>query len=117
MSNKEIKEYDDRENLVYIKYPNGNEYWWEYDENNNLIYSKKNIDLGFWEEFEYWREYDENNNEIHYRDSERIEYWYKWNKNKKIIITEKEYKEIQYNIKIKEYNSRTKCSRFELMEI
>ncbi|MEK0367955.1 MAG: hypothetical protein QQN45_08515 [Nitrosopumilus sp.] len=63
----------------------------KFDKNRNLIYRELS------DGYKYWFKYDENNNEI--------------------IITEKEYKEIEYNKNIKEYNSRTKCSRFELMEI
>ncbi len=66
----------------------------------------------------FWREYDKNNNEIHYKNSKGEEYWYKYNKfGNRIKITEKEYKEIEFRKKEKEYNSRTKCSRFEIMEI
>ena len=83
----------------------------EYDKNGNLLYYR--VDTGF----ECWREYDENDNEIHYRNNKGQEYWYKWNKNKKIEITEKEFKEIEFRKKEKEYLSRTKCSRFELMDI
>ncbi|KKK88838.1 hypothetical protein LCGC14_2739130 [marine sediment metagenome] len=53
-----------------------------------------------------------------YKDSIENEYWYKYNKNnEKINITEQEYKEIEFKKKEKEYNSRTKCSRFEIMDI
>ena len=93
---KEIKEYDDRDNLIHFKEDYHGfgyiEYWSEYDENNNKIYYKNNT----WDE-EHWYKYDENNNEIE--------------------ITEKEYKEIKFRKKEKEYNSRTKCSRFEIMDI
>ena len=87
---KEIKEFDDRNNLIYQKDSDGREYWWEYDENNREIHYKSII-------WEVWQKYDENNN--------------------RIAITEQEYKEIEFRKKEKEYNSRTKCSRFELMEI
>ncbi len=87
---KIIKKYDKNDNLVYHKDSSGDEYYREYDENNSLIHHKSS-------EWEYWYKYDENN--------------------KRIIITEKEYKEIEFRKKEKEYNSRTKCSRFEIMEI
>ena len=89
---KTIRKYDKRDNLVYYKYPDGFEIWWEHDENNNIIYTK---------------------------DSEGLrEEWYKYDKlNKRINITEKEYKEIEFRKKEKEYLSRTKCSRFEIMDI
>ncbi len=112
MSNKEIiSKYNENNKLIYIKYSDGHEYWKKYDKNNNLIYYKDFLG------YEKWREYDKNNNVIYYKSSDSHEYWCKWENNKKIEITEKEYKYIQYNIRIKEYNSRTKCSRFELMEI
>ena len=77
----------------------------KFDKNNNRIYSKNSNG------FEIWVKYDENNNKIYYKNSFGNEYWYKYDENNDCIeITEKEYKE-------KEYNSRTKCSRFELMEI
>lgn len=30
--------FDKNNNLTYIKYASGVEYWYEYDENNNLLY-------------------------------------------------------------------------------
>ena len=87
MRNKEIEELDHRGNWTYYKSSYGFESWREYDENNKLIYFKNTND------FEYWLKYDENN--------------------QKIEITKQEFE----NIKIREYMSRTKCSRFELMEI
>ncbi len=84
----------------------------EYDKNNNLIHYKSSNG------YEYWREYDENNNEINYKNTDGKECWYKYDKNNnKIKITEQEYKEIEFRKQEKEYNSRTKCSRFEIMEI
>ncbi len=90
MGNREIREYDDKDNLIYWKNSNGSECWQEFDENNNKIYHK---DSGGWE------------------------YWYKWDNEKQIIITEQEYKEIEFRKKEKEYLNRTKCSRFELIDI
>ena len=63
------------------------------------------------------KKYNENNNLIYFKDSNGLEYWYKYDKNGRIKITEKEYKEIEFRKKEKEYNSRTKCSRFELIDI
>ncbi len=91
MNRKKDKKYDERGNLVYYNYPGGVEYWKKYDERNNLIYWKNNLNC------ECWYKYDENNNYF--------------------IITEQEYKEIEFRKKEKEYNSRTKCSRFELIDI
>ncbi len=84
----------------------------KYDENNNLIYYKSSYG------YEHWAKFDENNNNIYWKSSNGSEYWYKYNKNgKEIKITKQEFEKIQYNTKIKEYNSRTKCSRFEIIDI
>ncbi len=84
---EEIKKYDNRGNIIYHKFSNGLEFWYGYDENNNHIY---------------------------FKSSNGYEYWYKYDKNRNATsITKQEYE----NIKIKEYNLRTKCSRFELMDI
>ncbi len=84
----------------------------EYDKNNNLIYYKSSGG------YEFWKEYDKNSNLIHRKNNKGNRYWYKYDENNKCInITEKEYKDIEFRKKEKEYNSRTKCSRFEIMEI
>lgn len=113
MSNKEIKKYDNKGNKIYYKDSKGDEYWWEYDKNgNNIHYKGSNNGL------EEWSEFDEKNNMIYWKDFDGQEYWYKFDENnEEIDITEQEYKEIEYNRKIKEYDSRTKCSRFEIMDI
>ena len=92
MSNKEIKEYDKNNNLIYYKDSSGYEYWREYDENNNLIHSK-------------------------YPDG--IEYWYKYNKNnKRIEINKQEFKQIERRKEKRElYLNNKKINRFELMDI
>jgi len=87
MSNKEIKEYDKNNNLIYFKNQNGSEFWQEYDENNNCI---------------------------HYKDSMDLEGWYKYENNKKISITHQEFKRIE---RTKLYLNNKKCSRFEIMDI
>ena len=70
------------------------------------------------DDYEYWLEFDENNDLIYYKNTLDNEFWYKYDKNnKQINITEQEYKELKFRKKEKEYNSRTFCSRFELMEI
>ncbi len=110
--NKKIKKYDERGNLIYHKYSSGFEYWFKYDENNNQIYWKRSDG---WEEL---YKYNENNNLIYYKDIIGFEYWYKYDENgEKIEITKQEYNEIEFRKKEKEYNSRTKCSRFELIDI
>ncbi len=84
----------------------------KYDEKSNCIYYKSSSDL------EIWTKYDENNNLIYYTSSFGYEHWLKYGENnRRIEITEKEYKEIEFRKKEKEYNSRTKCSRFELIDI
>ncbi len=85
----------------------------EYDKNNNLIRSK------YFDGYEIWSEYDENNNKIHYKDNDDFEEWYKYDNenNEKIKITKKEYKEIKFRKEEKEYLSREKVSRFEIMDI
>ncbi len=107
---KIIKEYDDKGNVIYYKNIISNyEYWREYDEKHNVIYHKS------WNSNnKFWHEYDGNNKLIHQKYNDGREFWYKNNENnEKIDITKQEYE----NIKIREYNSRTKCSRFELIEI
>ena len=109
---KEIKKYDEKNNLIYIKYYYGFECWYKYDKNNNVIYYKNSNG------YECWQEFDENNNLIYSKDTDGLEKWFKYIKNNnRIKITEQEYKEIEFRKKEKEYLSRTKCSRFELMEI
>ncbi len=106
-----IKGHDERGNLIYFKSSTW-EYWKKYDKNNNCIYYRISTC------FEYWKEFDENNNLIHYKNSYNSEKWFKYDKNnKQIFITEKEFNEIEFRKKEKEYLSRTKCSRFEIMEI
>ena len=85
------EKYDKNGNLIYIKKFNNDEHWWEFDENNNLIYEEDSSG------YEFWAKYGENNN--------RIE------------ITKQEYEEIKFRKEEKEYNSRTKCSRFSLIDI
>ena len=64
------------------------------------------------------QKYDENNNVIYRKFSSGYEDWYKWDKwDNNTKITEKEYKEIEFRKKEKEYLSRTKRSRFEIMDI
>ncbi len=88
---EEIKKYDVRGYLIYKKYSDDDEVWYKYNENGNLIYYKNPKGL------EYWWKHDENN--------------------RATAITKKEFKEIEFRKQEKEYLSRTKVSRFELMEI
>ena len=106
------REYDDRGNMIYIKYSIGSESWYKYDENNNIIHFKSSTGN------EYWSKYDENNNEIYCKNSNGSESWWKYDKfNYQAKITKKEYKYIEFRKQEKEYLSRTKCSRFEIMDI
>ncbi len=106
------QKYDKNNNLIYCRYSTGIEYWSKYDKNNNEIYCRcPNGE-------EYWIEYNKNNKGIHYKDTTDHEYWYKYNNSgEQINIIEKEYNEIKFRAEEKEYNSRTKCSRFELIDI
>ncbi len=108
---EEIKKSDKNGNLIYYKSSSGWEKWYKYDENNNQIHYKDSAG------FEYWSEFDGDNDEIHCRNNKGDKAWYKWKNDNRIYITEKEYKEIEFRKKEKEYLSRKKCSRFELMEI
>ena len=83
------EKYDEKGNLIYYKSYDGS--FWRYDENDKYVYGKN---LGC---LEYWKKYDE---------SGRI-----------IEITEQEFRNIEFRIKEKEYLSREKCSRFEIMDI
>ncbi len=112
MSNEEIKKYDDRGNCIYCKYSDGWEYWQKYDENNLLIHWRNSNN------YEYWREYDNRGNCIHYKNINGDEWWLKYDENyNEIKISKKEFKYIQNKKQEKEYLSRTKVTRFELMDI
>ncbi len=116
-----IKEYDDRGNCIHYKsvkrkfyeHPGqeGWEWWREYDENNNCIYTKYySKDHGV---NKRRREFDEKNRLVCFKDSIGREAYYRYNKEKRTMITKQEFD----NIKIREYLSRKKVSRFEIMDI
>ncbi len=109
---KRIREYDENNNLIYYKDSSGYEEWYKFDKNNNRIYYKNSSG-------ELWWKYDENNNLVYSKRSFGGEMWYKYcYKNKqRISITKQEFNEIEFRKKEKEYLSRKKCSRFEIMEI
>ncbi len=113
MRNKEIKKFDNRNNLIYHKTSLGNEFLRKYDKNNNVIYYKSTSG------YQLWFKYNEKNRLIYFKDNYNDALWYKYNdnNNKKIVITEQEYNEIEFRKKEKEYLSRKKCSRFEIMDI
>ncbi len=84
----------------------------KFDKNGNKIYCKEVSG------FEFWQEFDENNRKIHWKDSAGSESWYKYNKNNiRLKITEQEYRNIEFRKQEKEYLSRRKVSRFEIMDI
>lgn len=90
MSNIEpIEERNSDGKIVYRKYIDGWERWWEwhpngtikssrnsdgykslYDSNGNEIYYCNG------DGYEEWLEYDANNNCIHYRDTDGVDKWY-----------------------------------------
>ena len=109
--NEEIKEYDNRNNLIHYKNSDGDEYWYEYDENNNEIHFKDS------DGYEYWREYDKNNNLIHYKNTKGLERFYKYLDNRKIEISKQEFEQIKRNKVINSYFKNKEVSRFELMDI
>ncbi len=88
----------------------------KYNDRGHQIYYKTDSS------FEVWKKYDKNNNLIHYKDfngsefPNGSEFWYKYNENNiRTLITEQEYKEIEFQEK--EYMNRERVSRFELMDI
>ena len=102
--NKE--KYDDRGNLVYIRYSDGHEQWYKYDRDNNQIHCKTSNG------YESWQEYDKNNNEIYFKNTIGEEYWFKYEEKiqyKKIRITKQEF--------IKKKKVINKINRFEIMDI
>ncbi|MEK0341923.1 MAG: hypothetical protein QQN40_07485 [Nitrosopumilus sp.] len=92
--NKTIKKFDGK-GVYYKKYDDDVEIWYKCDRKNKCIYYK------FSDEDEYWYKYDEVGNRIVIKEKKEIN----------------KIKDIEFRRKEKEYNSRTKCSRFELMEI
>jgi len=113
MSDKEpIKEYDKNNNLIYCKYSNGTELWREFDKNNNFIHHKNSNG------FEFWYKYDENNKKIYYKDYSGYERWFKNDGNKRIRITEQEFKQIERRKEKQElYLNIKNSNRFEIMDI
>ncbi len=112
MSKRMIEKYDKNNNIIYKKFPSNIEYKYKYDKNNNIINFKSSSGR------EYWYKYDEKNRITHYKNNKGREHWYMYNNyGKKINITKQKFDNIEFRKKEKEYSSRTKCSRFELMEI
>jgi len=72
-------EYDEKDNLIYKRYPNGDEYYYKYDERDNLIH-EKNPDGD-----EYFYEYDERDNLIHEKNPDGDEYFYEYDERNNLI--------------------------------
>ncbi len=93
-----IYKYDKYGNLVYLKYPNGEESWHKYDNRNNRIYYKyKKM------KFEHWLKYDDRNDCIYSINSSGTKTWCKYNNNHKKISTRMHSKgrivEVEYDEK------------------
>lgn len=88
------KEYDNRGNIIHIKWNFGYEVWYEYDDKDRIIHDKNSNgrdrryeynDLNkivhiITTDFEAWIEYHEIfNEEIHYRQSNGFESWTEYN--------------------------------------
>lgn len=105
----EIKKCNENNNCVYTKNSDGRDIFMEFDINNNTIHYKSSSG------FEYWKKFDESNNEIYCKNSLGEEDWWRYDEgDKRIRITEQEYKEIEFK---KEFLSREEIPRFELMEL
>ena len=114
MADKSIKEYDNRGNLIYNRISEGIEYWWEYDKDNRNIYFRNSYG------HENWKEYDKEYRFIHYKEVNGEESWWKTNRNednKYYNITEKEFNEIKFRKREREFLNRKYISRFNLMDI
>ena len=106
---KEIREYDERGNLIYHRYRNGFESWMEYNKNNLLIQFKDG------DGFKTMREYDEDNNLIRFKNSYGIEEWWRCDRyGNRTGITRQEFKQIE---RTKLYFNNKKINRFEIMDI
>lgn len=133
---KEIKKYDERGNLIYMKVPTEEELWYKYDERGNEVYRKysngcemrfeyddRNNEIHFKKSngdkclYECWREFDKNNNMIYFKNGDGWESFNKYENNRYITISEKEFEWIKFKEKEKEFLSRTPVSRFSLMDI
>jgi hypothetical protein len=65
-----IKKYNSKGKLIYRKYSDGDEFW--YNNIGKIIHYKDSYN------FEDWREYDENNNQLFYYNTENRIYWKKY---------------------------------------
>ena len=76
---KEIKEYDDKGNVIHSKDSDGYEYWNEYNDEGDMIHCKNSNG------YEYWYEYDDNGNMIYSKSSEGFGHWNEYADKGKVI--------------------------------
>ena len=105
--------YDKKGRLIYYEYPSYNQSQIKYDDKNNIVLTYFKDDRGF----ESWYKDYVDNNLLYFKNNKGTESYYDYNNNKSIKITKKEFEEIKFRAEEKEYLSRTKCSRFELIDI
>ncbi len=113
-----LTECDEKDNLIHFK-TDSFESWFNYDDKGRTIYYENYAKITG--SMKVWSVYYKNYRYAHY-NIDGVEQWSKYDKNKKTLfneieITKKEFKEVESRIKEKEYLSRGKCSRFELMDI
>ena len=92
--------FDNRGNLLYMKFSNGFESWSEYDERNNCIHYKHSTGFETWNKYdeknncvyrkyadgyECWKKYDARNKCIHFKDSTGFEVWNEYNESGELI--------------------------------
>jgi YD repeat-containing protein len=78
-SEHKIYEYDENDNLIFIKKCGDIVSTYEYNENGDLIHYK-----GFGK-YEQWYEYDDNHNLTHFKDSYVTEEWYEYDEKNNMI--------------------------------
>jgi len=107
-----IKEYDEKNNLIYYQDYSGFIKKMEYDNKNNIVHEKHEV---INDGYEFWKKYDENNNMIYFKTTYNVEQWFKYDKfNSRTNITKQEFKQIE---RTKLYLNNKKINRFELMDI
>ena len=120
--------YDKYGSMIYMKYPDGSEFWVEpkYDKNNKLICRKDSKGAEEWFEhdkngnvlrykrsdgFEEWYEYNSKGNRIHTKRSDSIEIWYEYdNKGTLVHIKASDGYELWYKY---DKTSNTRISEFK----
>ena len=78
---KDVKKYNDKENLIYSKDSDGNEIWYGYHINGKVavIHSKNKSG------YEEWYSYDSKGNELHVKYSDGIECWNEYDERGNLI--------------------------------